>query len=1027
MSICNSHKNHYVQHAVHWALACGLTAGFALSAPAMADSPAQASPTSAANTSSATPTQLKAVQVTGTKIKRTSVEQSQPIQVVTAAQIKQSGLTTIGEVLQSITSSGSAINPMQNFGGNQLGHHPGGGGQTNLNLRYLGTQRTLVLVNGHRWATDISGAVDLDTIPASIIDHIEILEDGSSAIYGSDAVAGVVNIITVKNFQGAEATAYTGVYHGDGHWDGLSQNVNITLGTSGDKENFVWGASYNKQLPIAAEDRSLSAIPVAGTGTTRFISSNPQGYYKFLPPDTGPNSPSNMPAPSTGLSAAECPTQNLGSAANPNWLPVCTLTTTVGTPGTSVSDLHAYNQATDGYNYQAYETLLSPSTRTGLYMHGSFDIASNLTLQGTGTATRRSSVQWANGSSNGIGSQNNVTLNPGDPFYPFNFPLTTVAARQAQGVPILAPGLLESIAKRFLEGGPRVTSVTNDVNYLNLELDGFFDAGGSEWDWDVGGAYSRNDLTNMLAAIPSSQRLAIQVDPSQCAPIAATQQCTPINFFGGQTVPATPEQLQFFQYTSLEDYGNIMNNWYADITNSDIGSLPGGPIGFAAGYQYLGNSDYDQPDAIALWAPTVPGGIRPTATAGSENSEAAYAEFDFPFLSNVPAFKLLDLDVASRYTRTYAEGVTNHNTSSRAGLKWQPDDAWLLRANWSQAFRAPTISELFSGVTSGGGFGNDPCSNYTQSGVSQAVQQRCAASGVPPSYIQVLPQINTQQFGNKNLKPETAISRTVGFVYSPDWLSGFNMNMDYYKIEVTNAIQVEQGVAILDNCYLEGIASECAKILRNPDGLGDLYQMKDPETNIGGTLTKGADVGFTYAFNTAAAGNFEIGLQGTWLQTFEQLFPSPGNAGFLVQQFVGIERGGSQYPFGMPRWKANGNVSWTEGPWKLTWNIQFLSGMTSSCSDFLDGTPISLTNLGLCSNPNYANNGKSTNWLGQTTYHDVQAVYNYDPWNTSFTFGIRNIFDKQPPVCLTCELSSFDPTNYRVSGRMFYASVDVKF
>lgn len=1021
-------ENRAVSHAVRWALACGLTASFAFAGSAMAAEQSQATTTSPATETNNTTAQLKAVTVTGTKIKRTSVEQSQPIQVVTSAQIKQSGLTTIGEVLQSITSSGSALNTQQDLGGNQFGYHPGGGGQTNLNLRFLGANRTLVLVNGHRWATDISGAVDLDTIPASIIDHIEILEDGASAIYGSDAVAGVVNIITIKNFQGGEANAYTGIYHGDGHWDGLNQNANIIMGASSDRGNIVFGASYTNQRIIPAEDRDLSAIPTAGTGTTRFISSNPQGSFKFIPPDTGPiTSPNNAPLPSTGLTAAECPAKNYGTTSKPNWLPFCFLTTGVGKRGTSVSDLHAYNQATDGYNYALFETLMSPAEHTGLYVHGSLNLTDNLTLQVTGSADRRDSMQWANPSSAGIGSSQSVTFEPGDPYYPFNFKLATAASRTAQGLPAIGPGLLQSVAKRQLETGPRVTNVTGDVSYLNAELDGFFDTGGSEWDWDVGGAYSRNDLTNKITALPDSNRLAIQLNPAQCKPIEKTQGCVPINFFGGQTVPNTPKQLAFSVYTSNVLFGSNMNNVYADITNSDIGSLPGGPIGFAAGYQHLGNSAFYQPSAASIWQATIVQGVKTHGTSGSNSSEAAYVEFNFPFLSNAPFFKLLNLDVASRYTRTDAAGIHNHNTSSRAGLKWQPTDAWLFRANWSQAFRAPDISELFAGVSSGGGFGTDPCSNYTQSGVPADVQQRCAAAGVPPGYVQALPQLSTEQYGNPDLKPETAVSRTVGFVYSPDWLSGFNMNMDYYKIEVDNAIQTEQAFTILDNCYFRGISSACSKVIRNPDGLGDIYQMKNPETNIGGDIIKGADIGFTYAFQTSSIGNFEVGLQGSWIQSYQELYPNPGGKGFVTQQLVGKERGGSTYPFGMPRWKADGNVTWTEGPWKATWQLHYISGMMESCSDFLDGTPISLTNLGLCSNPDHQNNSLSQNYLGRTIYNDLQAVYNYSPWNTSFTFGIKNVFDKAPPVCNSCALSSMDTTIYRVSGRLFYASVGIKF
>lgn len=1001
-----------IRHAVHWALACGLAAGFTFTASALAAEQVQPAASAQGN---AVQTQLKAVQVTGTKIKRTSVEQAQPIQIVTAAQIKASGLTTVGQVLQTITSSGAALNADFNNGGNLTYT---GDAQTNLNLRYLGSQRTLVLVNGHRWASEINGAVDLNTIPASIIDHVEILQDGASAIYGSDAIAGVVNIITIKNFDGGEASAYTGMYHGDGHWDGLTQNANITMGVSNNHGNLVFGASYDDQKIVPANHRTLSSIPIAGTGTTRFISSTPQGRYQFIPPATGPDSsPTTAPLPSTGLTSAECPAKNFGSTANPEYYPFCFLTTIPGTPGTGPADFKAYQQATDGYNYGNFFILQSPSTHAGLYVHGNLELSDNLSLQVTGTADRRNALQHANPSPVTVGSANAVTFNPGDPFYPFNFPLSTRAP--------VGPGFLEDVGKRVLEAGLRVFTETENVSYLNTELDGFFDVGESEWDWDVGGAYSRDDEENQNIGEFDRARLQVQFDPQQCQAVAATEGCTPINFFGGQTVPMTPAQYSFAQYTGNILFGNNMNNLYADITNSSIGTLPGGPIGFAAGYQHLNKEAYFSPEAINTQQATVIGGVKPLATSGSNWSDAVYAEFDFPFLSNIPFAKLLDLDVASRYTRTGAADITNHNTSSRAGLKWQPSDAWLFRADWSQGFRSPNISELFSGLSSISIFGNDPCTNYTQSGVSSAVQQRCAAAGVPPGYTQTLPQLTSQEFGNINLKPETSISKTIGFVYSPDWAPGFNMNLDYYKISVNNAIQPEQGQTILNNCYLQGIESDCAKIKR--DQLGEIQQVLDPVTNIGGDITDGADVGFDYALPITAIGQFDLGVQGTWIRSYEELYPNPGSNGFTVSQLVGVERGGTVFPFGMPRWKINGHVTWTSGPWSLKWNWYYLSGLWERCSDYLNGTPLSFTNLGLCTEPDFQDNGLSRNYLGQTFYHDLQFTYNYTPWNTDFAFGIKNVFNKEPPVCLTCEMNSYDPTIYRFAGRFFYASVDVKF
>ncbi|MGH8403654.1 MAG: TonB-dependent receptor plug domain-containing protein, partial [Gammaproteobacteria bacterium] len=194
-----------LKHAVQAALACGVATSMIAGPAALAQDQ---------STNANTAAQLGKIEVTGTRIKRTSIEQAQPIVVITQQQIKATGLSTIGQILQRLTSTGGALNTMSNDGGNFT---YSGGGQTNVDLRNLGASRVLVLVNGKRWVTALDGTVDLNTIPAAIIDHIEILQDGASAIYGSDAIAGVVNIITIQNFTGTEANAYAGMY--DGHGD----------------------------------------------------------------------------------------------------------------------------------------------------------------------------------------------------------------------------------------------------------------------------------------------------------------------------------------------------------------------------------------------------------------------------------------------------------------------------------------------------------------------------------------------------------------------------------------------------------------------------------------------------------------------------------------------------------------------------------------------------------------------------------------------------------------------------------------
>ena len=261
-------KTKSLQHAVQRALYAGLIPLAAAPAAFAADQVASSS--AATDTSTA---QLGKIEVTGTRIKRTDVETAQPVSVITQSQIKASGLTSIGDVLQQVSSFGAALNTQFNNGGD---------GETRLDLRNLTPVRLLVLLNGQRVDAGIGGAVDVNNIPSAIIDHVEVLQDGASAIYGSDAISGVVNIITVKNYNGAEANAFLGEFDGKndgGGWDGKTQEYDFTIGTSGDKSGIVMNVAYVNQSPMFAGNRSISKEPLIGGGNASGSSGAPGGRF----------------------------------------------------------------------------------------------------------------------------------------------------------------------------------------------------------------------------------------------------------------------------------------------------------------------------------------------------------------------------------------------------------------------------------------------------------------------------------------------------------------------------------------------------------------------------------------------------------------------------------------------------------------------------------------------------------------------------------------------------------------------------
>src|SRR6185312_3108656 len=243
---------------------------------ALADTPPDQTPPPAP----ANPTaQIGKIEVTGTRIKRTDVEASRPITIITQQDIKATGSSSVGDVLQQLPSAGAALNSQFNNGNT---------GRSNADLRNLGSNRLLVLLDGKRVIAGLGGDGDLNTIPLAIVDHIEVLQDGASAVYGSDAISGVVNLITMKNYSGAQANVYLGGYdaHGDGGgFDGKSQQYDFTVGTAGDRSGVVLNVSYVNESPVYAGDRTISKEPVIGSGTTAGSFATPNGFFALGTPN----------------------------------------------------------------------------------------------------------------------------------------------------------------------------------------------------------------------------------------------------------------------------------------------------------------------------------------------------------------------------------------------------------------------------------------------------------------------------------------------------------------------------------------------------------------------------------------------------------------------------------------------------------------------------------------------------------------------------------------------------------------------
>ena len=977
-------KQNLVSNAVRFALVCGAASGF-VSQAALADptaAPAGGTGAAPAAAPAATPssgsTSLGKIEVTGSRIKRTELEQAQPVTVISAEAIKESGLTTIGEVMQRLTSTGASLNTLDNFGGNFTFT---GGGQSTVDLRNLGSSRVLVLVNGKRWVTALDGTVDLNTIPTSIIDHIEVLQDGASAIYGSDAISGVVNIITIKNYNIREASAYLGAYQGDGHTDGKTQSYDFTMGSSNEKSGLVFNLSYTNQDAIYSADRNISKEPIIGLGNAGGSSALPNGRFVFLPPGTKgfSGTANNAPAPSTGLSLTQCPDINVGTKTAPNFQPFCDLTLIQGTNGSKGSDYRPFvsgGPTSDRFNYAPYNLVLTPEERYSGYVQGYTDLSDHVTFKADMLYSHRNSYQQAAPEPLFFASSSIALDIPANQKYnPFHTDLNA----SSLGANLALLGL------RMTSNGLRTYQEDENTYRMSGGFEGYFGtSGGGEWDWDANYAFSSdNEIdTNNGHFNVANLRLALG-DPATCAAVIG---CVPFDAFGGQSAITKP-MLNYIAYTAQNQFTNDQRVYNLDLSNSDLAELSGGPLGFATGFQYLEHNGDFLPDSVAQqgYDSFNPGrDVLPTEGRTAEKSE--YAELDMPFLGGMPGVKLLDLDIAGRHTNYNTYGGNN---TYRWGLKWEPNSSFLARATWSQGFRAPSIQDLYSSGTNFSANITDPCSGNGGVGLCK---------NVPSNYVQPNPQINTFEIGNSNLKPETSISRTVGFVYSPDWLTGFNFNADYYRIEVDNTIQPISGQLILNGCYTVPVnASDCSRITRTV--FGAIQTLNDQVTNIGATITSGIDVGFSYVFPSTSVGDFKASLDDTHIKSFTQTYPNANGPATTIQ-LAGVERGGSVFPFGVPHDKIHGGLDWTAGNWSANYTLRYIGPLTEVPTD---------------------------NHIGATTYHDVQLNYSADALATTFSFGIRNLFSKEPPSSTVQELNNFDPTLYDVPGRFMYLRATARF
>jgi len=932
---------------------------------------------------------LEEIVVTGSRIRQSPLEERAPIQTLSTEDIERTGLTSLGDLLGRLTSSGSPLTTRFNSSGN-FGFPPDGGGigagAATVDLRNLGSKRVLVLVDGLRWvsessASGVGAAVDLNSIPLSVIDRIEVLEDGASAIYGSDAIAGVVNVITKREFDGIEVSAYTGGYDEGG----ATQEFTLTIGSNAEKSRTLVSLGYTNQNEIAADRFEQSSTPIPfvtdGTGGS---SGTPQGRFVFVDPNTG--------------TEIDC-TTNTGVGGVPSFNPASPC---------AGDDFNPFDTG-DRFNFAQFNLALTPSERTNIFGMAEYDIAPNVRAFVKGSFVNRKSVNQAApeplfiGPDAGNGNRlDTISVDETNPFNPFGFTLNSD--------PDAGPVNFIFAGRRPLEGGARVFEQDVNTFYVASGLVGEFEFGERDFYWDVNGVWSRNRADQIKRGGYNSRNLQQALGPiDEC-----TGDCVPMNFFGGQGADGngtiTQEMLDFIGFVQKD----VSEQELVDVTANLAGSildLPAGELGFAVGYERRNQQGFFQPDAVVVAGNSA--GVPSSPTSGSFDVDEFYAEVRIPLLADMPGARALDFSAAARRSDYSTFGS---DTTTKFSLNWRPLDDLLFRGTFGEGFRAPSIGELFGSESRFDQTLSDPCSDMLGlSGgtpASAAVVANCTALGVPAdgSYVQFNPQISVTTGGNLELEPETSDSYTVSAVYAPAWVDdvgwaeNLSFELTYWRYELEQAIQAIDAQVQVDSCVSTLDPSLCGGIQRT--GGGVINDFSNQLTNIGGIETDGVD--FTVIWRGPETGFGQFGA--TWSNTFVSEFTEiiPTATGFDEISREGTENGDPEQ--GWPEWRWNLVLDWTYGDWGASWTARFIDELTEECRGGVE-------NLGVCSNP-----ANLQNELDATTYHDLQVTYRpgFLEQSLEIAAGITNAFDEDPPACFSCALNGFDAAVYDLPGRFFY-------
>ncbi len=973
------HTNSKLATSIRIALALGVTSAAIMSPTAIAQ-----------ETQNNAEAKVERIAVTGSRVQRVNMVSSSPITEISAADIKMSGLTRIEDILNDMPAL---------FAAQTSNVANGSTGTATLNLRNLGASRTLVLVNGRRLPSGSPGAggsaPDVNQIPANLIERIEVLTGGASATYGSDAIAGVVNFILKDNFEGFSFDYQTSFYNHDNNnrsiqdvvssngfdvpsgnvKDGHTNDFSMMVGanTADDRGNVTLYATFRDIKAVVQSQRDYSACALNGSQSAFGCggsSTTPQGRF----------------------------TNFGGSAAD-------------GIPGLNFQVAgNEFVPFTDLYNYGPLNYFQRPDERKTLGALGRYEINEHADVYAEiSYMDDRSVAQIAPSGAFFVTDK----LYCGNPLLSAQ-QFDALCGALGVGPTEFAEGVY--VGRRNVEGGPRQDDLRHTSMRAVLGVRGFIN---DDWSYDLFANHGtvamvetyRNEMsvTNIIRA------LDVRADPDSGAAVCQSvldgsdPNCVPWNVFSEGGV--TPEAINYLVkplYARGDTYSTQVSGYVAgDLTSAGV-MVPGTStgVGVVAGFEYRRDALKFEPDFGFSSGDGAGQGGPTNGVSGNFNVKEVFGELNIPLLEGHDYADDLTLELAYRHS----EYSTDQSTDTyKYAATWAVNDQLRFRASFQRAVRAGNVRDLFR--PSGLGLFNmniDPC------GIGGALSQaECLNTGLTAAQYQTSAlespagQYNQITGGNPNLAPEESDTISFGAAFSPDFIEGLSINIDYFDIDVKDAISNIPAATIINECGKTGQAVFCDLINRGPNG--NLWvgtaAVTATDINIGYLSTTGVDIEATYSVDLEDMGELKLGLMGTWLDSLENQ-PLPGA---VIDDCVGVwDRSVCGQP--TPEWRSNLRATWIM-PWDATLTATWRY-------------------LGKADEYNGADAASGPDNLGAQSYFDVAGTWVAHE-NVTLRAGISNLLDKEPPLIPNSPTGSGNgntfPGFYDGLGRYVFAGFTLNF